>query len=74
MFEPLFVPAVKATDSCWLDAVMPVIVGEPGAASAIDKVNEFVEAVAPLESVIVATIANDPFKVGVPEIWQLNPL
>ena len=53
---------------------MPVIVGEPGAASAIVKVNEFVEAVAPLESVIVAIIASDPFNVGVPEIWQLNPL
>jgi hypothetical protein len=37
-------------------------------------VKEFVEAVAPLLSVIVATTAKEPVAVGVPEIWQLNPL
>jgi hypothetical protein len=37
-------------------------------------VNELVDVVAPLLSVMDATTANDPVAVGVPEIWQLNPL
>jgi hypothetical protein len=61
MFDPLFVPAVNATDNCWLEAVIPVIVGAPGAASEMAKVNELVDAVASLRSVYVTTIANDPF-------------
>ena len=40
---------------------MPVIVGAPGAASEIAKVNELVDAVASLRSVYVTTIANEPF-------------
>lgn len=54
--------------------VQPVIVGWPGAISEITIVKELVDAVAPLLSVMVATTANEPVAVGVPEIWQLNPL
>ena len=74
ILEPAFEPAVNATESCWLDAVMLFIVGAPGAASAIVKVNELVDPVAPFESVIVAITVKVPFEVGVPEILHLFAL
>jgi hypothetical protein len=68
------VPAVNKTEIEVEVVVQPLIVGCPGATSEITIVKEFVEAVAPLLSVIVAITAKEPVALGVPEIWQLNPL